>query len=108
VHSMKDMPAELPEGLVISSIPVREDHRDAFISKDNIPLKDLPAVSMVGTSSLCRSSQILAKRPDLEIKWIRGNVETRLRKMRQEDYNAIILDVSGLKRVWLSEERIKE
>ncbi|HLR80513.1 MAG TPA: hydroxymethylbilane synthase [Bacillota bacterium] len=108
VHSMKDMPAELPEGLVISSIPVREDHRDAFISKDNIPLKDLPAGSIVGTSSLRRSSQILAKRPDLEIKWIRGNVETRLRKMREEDYDAIILAVSGLKRVGLSEELITE
>src|SRR5699024_5522293 len=108
VHSMKDMPAELPEGLVISSIPVREDHRDAFISKDNIPLKDLPAGSIVGTSSLRRSSQILAKRPDLEIKWIRGNVETRLRKMREEDYDAIILAVSGLKRVGLSEDLITE
>ncbi|HEX6592980.1 MAG TPA: hydroxymethylbilane synthase [Bacillota bacterium] len=108
VHSMKDMPAELPEGLVISSIPVREDHRDALISKNNLPLKDLPAGSIVGTSSLRRSSQILAERPDLKIKWIRGNVETRLRKMREEDYDAIILAVSGLKRVGLSEGLITE
>src|SRR5690554_3779245 len=72
VHSMKDMPAVMPEGLVIGSIPAREDHRDAFISKNHIKLKDLPAGSIVGTSSLRRGSQLLSIRPDLEIKWIRG------------------------------------
>ncbi|GGA86012.1 hydroxymethylbilane synthase [Ornithinibacillus halotolerans] len=108
VHSMKDMPAVLPEGLVISSIPVREDHRDAFISKNDIKLKDLQQGAVVGTSSLRRAAQILAFRPDLEIKWIRGNIETRIRKLNEENYDAIILAVSGLKRVGLNEELITE
>ncbi|MEC5422028.1 hydroxymethylbilane synthase [Virgibacillus sp. C22-A2] len=108
VHSMKDMPSTMPEGLVITSIPVREDHRDAFISKNNISLKDLPEGAIVGTSSLRRSAQVLAERPDVTIKWIRGNIETRIRKLNEEDYDAIILAVSGLKRVGLSEELITE
>ncbi|WP_080874220.1 hydroxymethylbilane synthase [Oceanobacillus timonensis] len=108
VHSMKDMPSALPEGLDISSIPDREDHRDAYIAKDHVKLADLKAGAIVGTSSLRRGAQILAARPDLEIKWIRGNVETRIRKLNDEDYDAIILAVSGLKRVGLSEELITE
>lgn len=108
VHSMKDMPAVLPEGLVISSMPIREDHRDALISKNNVLLKDLPQGGIVGTSSLRRAAQILATRPDIEIKWIRGNIETRIRKLQEEDYDAIILAVSGLKRVGLNEELITE
>ncbi|WP_042223318.1 hydroxymethylbilane synthase [Oceanobacillus manasiensis] len=108
VHSMKDMPSSMPEGLTISSIPVREDHRDAFISKGNVALKDLPEGATIGTSSLRRSAQMLAERPDVTIKWIRGNIETRIRKLQEEDYDAIILAVSGLKRVGLSEELITE
>lgn len=108
VHSMKDMPAVLPEGLVISSVPVREDHRDALISKNNVLLADLPQGAIVGTSSLRRASQILAARPDIEIKWIRGNIETRIRKLQEEDYDAIILAVSGLKRVGFNEDLITE
>jgi hydroxymethylbilane synthase len=108
VHSMKDMPSEMPPGLKITSIPVREDHRDAFISKNNIALKDLPEGAIVGTSSLRRAAQMLAERPDVNIKWIRGNIETRLRKLNEEDYDAIILAVSGLKRVGLNEELITE
>ncbi|SET69790.1 hydroxymethylbilane synthase [Oceanobacillus limi] len=108
VHSMKDMPAVLPDGLVISTIPIREDHRDAFISKGNVLLADLPNGAIVGTSSLRRGAQILAERPDVTIKWIRGNIETRIRKLDEEDYDAIILAVSGLKRVGLSEELITE
>lgn len=108
VHSMKDMPSEMPEGLVISSIPIREDHRDAFISKNNVKFVDLPKGSIVGTSSLRRAAQILAERPDVEIKWIRGNIETRIRKLQEEDYDAIILAVSGLKRVGLSEDLVTE
>ncbi|TRM12846.1 hydroxymethylbilane synthase [Lentibacillus cibarius] len=108
VHSMKDMPSEMPDGLAITTIPVREDHRDAYIAKNNISLKDLPTGAIVGTSSLRRKSQILAARPDLEIKWIRGNIESRIRKLHEEDYDAIILAVSGLKRVGLSEELITE
>ncbi|AVQ99534.1 hydroxymethylbilane synthase [Oceanobacillus sp. M65] len=108
VHSMKDMPSSMPEGLTISSIPTREDHRDAFISKGNVALEDLPEGAIIGTSSLRRAAQMLAERPDVSIKWIRGNIETRIRKLQEEDYDAIILAVSGLKRVGLSEELITE
>ncbi|MBN8191157.1 hydroxymethylbilane synthase [Bacillus sp. NTK074B] len=104
VHSMKDMPAVLPEGLTIGSIPVREDHRDAFISKNHVALKDLPSGAIIGTSSLRRGAQILSVRPDLEIKWIRGNIDTRLSKLQNEDYDAIILAAAGLSRMgWTSD-----
>jgi hydroxymethylbilane synthase len=99
VHSMKDMPAVLPEGLSIGSIPPREDHRDALISKNHIPFEELKEGAVIGTSSLRRSSQLLAARPDLEIKWIRGNVDTRLEKLANEDYDAIILAAAGLSRL---------
>lgn len=108
VHSMKDMPSAMPEGLIITTIPAREDHRDAFLSKGNIRLKDLPKGAIVGTSSLRRAAQIQAVRPDVTIKWIRGNIETRIRKLKEEDYDAIVLAVSGLKRVGLSETLITE
>ncbi|PLT30181.1 hydroxymethylbilane synthase [Peribacillus deserti] len=104
VHSMKDMPAVLPEGLTIGCVPPREDHRDALISKGNINLKDLPSGAVIGTSSLRRSAQLLASRPDLEIKWIRGNIDTRLQKLKDEEYDAIILAAAGLARMgWKSE-----
>lgn len=108
VHSMKDMPSTLPEGLIITTIPKREDHRDAFLSKGHVRFKDLPNGAIVGTSSLRRAAQIKAIRPDVTIKWIRGNIETRIRKLQEEDYDAIILAVSGLKRVGLSEALITE
>ena len=99
VHSMKDIPSEMPEGLTIGCIPEREDHRDAYIAKDHVKLDDLPEGAIIGTSSLRRGAQLLAYRPDLEIKWIRGNIETRLRKLEEEDYDAILLAAAGLKRV---------
>ncbi|NBJ68678.1 MULTISPECIES: hydroxymethylbilane synthase [Clostridia] len=108
VHSMKDMPSAMPEGLIITTIPKREDHRDAFLSKGNVRFKDLPNGAIVGTSSLRRAAQIQAIRSDVTIKWIRGNIETRIRKLQEEDYDAIILAVSGLKRVGLSEALITE
>lgn len=108
VHSMKDMPAVLPEGLTIGCIPYREDHRDAFISKDHIKFEDLPSGSIVGTSSLRRGAQLLAKRPDLEIKWIRGNIDTRLAKLQNEDYDAIILAAAGLARMGWSKDVVTE
>ncbi|MDC3415685.1 hydroxymethylbilane synthase [Aquibacillus salsiterrae] len=108
VHSMKDMPAEIPSGLTIGTIPSREDHRDAFISNGHVLLKDLPSGSVVGTSSLRRGSQILAVRPDLEIKWIRGNIDTRLRKLEEEDFDAIILAAAGLIRMGWSNEIVTE
>ncbi|MED4203160.1 hydroxymethylbilane synthase [Neobacillus mesonae] len=104
VHSMKDMPAVLPEGLTIGCVPFREDHRDALISKGHIKLADLKPGAIIGTSSLRRSAQLLAKRPDLEIKWIRGNVDTRLAKLETEEYDAIILAAAGLSRLgWASD-----
>ncbi|WP_153464710.1 MULTISPECIES: hydroxymethylbilane synthase [Sediminibacillus] len=108
VHSMKDMPSQLPEGLVISSIPGREDHRDAFVSNNEVSLKDLPEGAVVGTSSLRRAAQVLAARPDVEIKSIRGNIETRLRKLKEEDYDAIVLAAAGLIRMGWGEEIVTE
>ncbi|QDP40768.1 hydroxymethylbilane synthase [Radiobacillus deserti] len=108
VHSMKDMPSELPEGLTIATIPVREDHRDAFISNDHVKLMDLPSGAVVGTSSLRRGSQLLAVRPDLNIKSIRGNIETRLRKLKEEDFDAIILAAAGLLRMGWGEDIVTE
>jgi hydroxymethylbilane synthase len=108
IHSMKDMPALLPEGLTIGCIPFREDHRDALISRGHIPLKDLKPGAIVGTSSLRRSSQLLLARPDLEIKWIRGNVDTRLSKLEEEEYDAIILAAAGLSRLGWAKEVVTE
>lgn len=103
VHSMKDMPSVLPEGLVIGCIPPREDPRDAFISKGNVKFLDLPEGAVVGTSSLRRSAQLLQVRPDIEIKWIRGNVDTRLKKLENEEFDAIILAAAGLNRLGLQD-----
>ncbi len=108
VHSMKDMPAVLPEGLVIGCIPKREDPRDAFISVGHVKFSDLPQGAVVGTSSLRRSSQLLKARPDLKIKWIRGNVDTRLQKLETEEYDAIILAASGLNRLGWSNDVVTE
>lgn len=104
VHSLKDMPAELPKGLVIGCIPVREDARDCLLSRDGLTLEELPTGSVVGTSSLRRQAQILAIRPDLTVKSIRGNLDTRIAKLRDGKFDAIILAVSGLKRLNLSDE----
>jgi hydroxymethylbilane synthase len=108
VHSMKDMPSELPDGLIISSIPEREDHRDAYISNDHVLLKDLPSGAIVGTSSLRRAAQILVIRPDVEIKSIRGNIETRLRKLKEEDFDAIVLAAAGLSRMGWEQDIVTE
>ncbi|OEH91436.1 hydroxymethylbilane synthase [Bacillus solimangrovi] len=108
VHSMKDMPSILPEGFVIGCVPGREDYRDAFISKGHVKLADLPSGAVVGTSSLRRSAQILAQRPDLEIKWIRGNIDTRLSKLDTGDYDAIILAAAGLARMNWSNDVVTE
>ncbi|TDK61550.1 hydroxymethylbilane synthase [Bacillus salipaludis] len=108
VHSMKDMPAVLPEGLTIGCIPFREDHRDALISRDHIKLNDLKPGAIIGTSSLRRSAQLLVQRPDLEIKWIRGNVDTRLSKLKEEEYDAIILAAAGLSRLGWASETVTE
>ncbi|MCM3455398.1 hydroxymethylbilane synthase [Heyndrickxia oleronia] len=108
VHSMKDMPAVLPQGLTIGCIPHREDHRDVLISKGHMTLRDLPKGAKVGTSSLRRSAQILAERPDLEIKWIRGNIDTRLAKLETDEYDSIILAAAGLSRMGWSSDVVTE
>jgi hydroxymethylbilane synthase len=108
VHSIKDMPAELPAGLFLGCIPKRVDPRDALISNGNFPLEELPTGSIIGTSSLRRSAQILSKRPDLQIKWIRGNIDTRLRKLKEEEYDAIILAAAGLDRMGWKEETVTQ
>lgn len=106
VHSMKDVPVEFPEGLGLVTICEREDPRDAFVSNRYDSLDALPAGSVVGTSSLRRQCQLAERRPDLVIRSLRGNVGTRLGKLDNGDYDAIILAVAGLKRLGL-EERIR-
>lgn len=99
VHSMKDVPVEFPRGLHLAVICEREDPRDAFVSNDYTLLDDLPEGSVVGTSSLRRQSQLLKSRPDLQIKFLRGNVNTRLQKLDNREYDAIILAAAGLIRL---------
>ncbi|WP_319782812.1 hydroxymethylbilane synthase [Oceanisphaera sp. IT1-181] len=105
VHSMKDVPVEFPEGLGLTVICEREDPRDAFVSNNYTHLEQLPAGAVVGTASLRRECQIRARYPHLEIKVLRGNVQTRLRKLDDGEYDAIILAAAGLKRLDL-EDRI--
>jgi hydroxymethylbilane synthase len=99
VHSAKDVPTEQPEGLVIAAFLKREDPRDALISKDGKTLAELPPGTLIGTSSLRRRAQLLHYRPDLQLVDVRGNVDTRLRKMREGQFEAIILAKAGLKRM---------
>ncbi|KKC98654.1 MULTISPECIES: hydroxymethylbilane synthase [Photobacterium] len=106
VHSMKDVPVEFPEGLGLVTICEREDPRDAFVSNHYADLDALPQGAIVGTSSLRRQCQLLASRPDLQIKTLRGNVATRLRKLDEGEYDAIVLACAGLKRLKM-EDRIR-
>lgn len=101
VHSMKDMPAVLPPGLVIAAIPEREDPRDAFLSREARTLEDLPQGAKLGTASLRRQAQSLHARPDLDVQLLRGNVGTRMARLEAGEYDAIILALSGLKRLGL-------
>jgi len=103
VHSMKDVPAEQPDGLCIAAIPEREDARDAFVSRDFARFEDLPIGARLGTASLRRQAQALALRPDLKIEMLRGNVDTRLRRAADGDFDAILLAAAGLNRLGLSE-----
>ncbi len=96
VHSLKDLPTELPEGLVLAAVPPREDPRDAIVGR---PLADLPRGAKVGTSSLRRAAQLRKFRPDLQIESVRGNLDTRLRKLDKGRYDAIVLAAAGLKRL---------
>lgn len=104
VHSMKDVPTQLPTGLAILCVPAREDPRDALISRTGCLFKDLPLGARVGTSSLRRQSQLLHQRPDLRIEMLRGNLDTRIRKLREGQYDGIILAAAGLRRLaWAHE-----
>jgi hydroxymethylbilane synthase len=96
VHSLKDLPTELPEGLVLAAVPEREDPRDAVIGRK---LADLPLGAKVGTSSLRRSAQLRKLRPDLVVESIRGNLDTRIRKLDEGQYDAILLAAAGMKRL---------
>ncbi|SNR81686.1 hydroxymethylbilane synthase [Methylobacillus rhizosphaerae] len=107
VHSMKDVPMHLPPGFALAAIGEREDPRDAFVSNDHDSLDVLPAGSIVGTSSLRRQSQLQARFPGLKIESLRGNLQTRLRKLDEGQYAAIILAAAGLKRLGLA-SRIRE
>lgn len=108
VHSMKDMPMILPEGLILGAVPEREISTDLFLSSSYATLADLPRGSKLGTSSLRRQAQVLALRPDLEVGMLRGNVETRLRKMKEGRFDAIILAGAGMKRLGLSAAHAEE
>lgn len=103
IHSMKDVPAEQPEGLCIAAIPEREDARDAFISRDFDSFDALPFGARLGTASLRRQAQALALRPDLKVEMLRGNIDTRLRRAAEGDFDAILLAVSGMTRLGVTE-----
>lgn len=107
VHSMKDVPMEFPPGLCLGVICEREDPLDALVSNQAATLEELPQGAVLGTSSLRRSSQLLHRRPDLQIKNLRGNVNTRLAKLDAGEYDAIVLASAGLKRLGM-EDRIRQ
>ncbi len=99
VHSLKDLPTELPDGLMLAAICEREDVRDALVTKHDCTLRELPHGARIGTSSLRRAAQLRAYRPDFQIVNLRGNVDTRLRKSASDDYDAIVLAAAGLIRL---------
>src|SRR5262249_2354251 len=99
IHSMKDMPFELPEGLTLGAVPKREDARDCLIAGQATSVEELPQGARVGTSSLRRAAQLQVARPDLQIESIRGNIDTRLRKLTEDGFDAILLAAAGLHRM---------
>ena len=103
VHSLKDVPMELPDGFVLAAVLEREDPRDAFVSNDYASLAELPQGAVVGSSSLRRVTQLLSLRPDLRVEPLRGNLDTRLRKLDEGGYHAIVLAAAGLKRLGLAQ-----
>lgn len=103
VHSMKDMPSEIPAGLCIGAVPGREEPTDVLISKQGVGLDQLKKGARIGTSSLRRAAQLRHIRPDLEICSLRGNLDTRLKKLEHEDYDAIVLAAAGVIRLGLTE-----
>ena len=107
VHSMKDLPTELPAGLIIAAVPRREDARDALVARDHRPFRDLGAGARVATGSLRRQAQLLHRRRDLAMVSMRGNVDTRLRKLDEGEADALVVAAAGLKRLG-QEARITE
>ncbi len=107
VHSMKDVPTDIPLGLSIAAILQRDDPRDVLISRDNIPLRDLPRKAVIATSSLRRKAQLLHFRPDIKLVDIRGNLDTRLKKLESGQFDAIIVAAAGIDRMGWS-ERVTE
>jgi hydroxymethylbilane synthase len=103
VHSMKDVPTFFPDGLHLSCITKREDPRDALLTRNNVTFNNLPKGAKVGTSSLRRQAQLMNVRPDFVIQQLRGNVDTRLRKLKEGQFDAIILAAAGVKRLGLAE-----
>ncbi len=99
VHSLKDMAVEIPEGLKLAAVPVREDPRDVWISRRGIPFKDVRVGATIATSAIRRQAQLRHLQPDLELVSLRGNVDTRLQKLKESDYDGIILALAGLKRL---------
>ena len=103
IHSMKDLPTALPDGIVLAGVPAREDPRDALITlRDAASLDDLPDGSHIGTASLRRQAQLLSRRPGLRVSMLRGNVETRLRRVADGDFDATLLAYAGLRRLGLA------
>jgi hydroxymethylbilane synthase len=103
VHSLKDLPTEAGQGVVVGAVCLREDVRDCLVARDGLTLAELPQGAAVGTSSLRREAQLRALRPDLEIRSIRGNVDTRVRKVRDGEYDAAMLAAAGIRRLGLEE-----
>ena len=103
IHSMKDMPALLPDGLCIAAVPEREDPRDAFLSRGPVSLEDLRQGAVLGTASLRRQAQSLHRRPDLKVQLLRGNVDTRIAKLEAGEADAILLAYAGLRRLGLGD-----
>lgn len=108
VHSLKDIPVQLPEGLMISSVPVREDYRDVLLAVNGKTLAELPAGAVIGTSSIRRSAQLFAVRPDIQTKWIRGPIDSRIKQMQDGKFDAIVLAAAGLNRLGIGQEFITE
>jgi hydroxymethylbilane synthase len=104
VHSLKDMPPNTPPGLVVSPVLARDDPRDALIAKNGQSLEDLPRGAIVGTDSLRRKAMLLAQRPDLTVRSVRGNANTRLQKLAVGDYDALVLAAAGLHRIERGDE----
>jgi hydroxymethylbilane synthase len=99
IHSMKDLPTDLPKGLTIGAVPEREDARDVLVSRNNLKFKDLPPNAVIGTCSLRRRAQLLAARPELQVADLRGNLDTRLRKIEEGRFDAVVLAAAGINRL---------